>query len=187
MAASGNTLSSITGLASNLANQGFQSYLGNLQTQQATGLSAQNSVSNLNQQQAANQTANGTAQAGLMTNLGSNLAGIDTNAATAVSGLQGNLGSYLAQNANNLGSNLSTVQGNLGTQQARPQHGPGIGAVERSWDERCEPGGRRQQSWVTAGQHFGAERRGNRATSCRTSAVRRRPSTRTSDRSSRTR
>ena len=158
----------------------IRTYLGNLQNQQSTGLSAQNATSGLSQQQASNLTSTGTQQAGLLSGLGSELSGHRHERCVECGGIaepgsgrtsrktpttsartsptckarwepkQGNL-------ATGLGSALSGVQANLGTQQANLNTGLGTALSWRDGDELGQQGGGREQCRRSASQHCRAE------------------------------
>ena len=126
MAASGNTMSAITGLAGNLANQEQGSWLDRLQGLASQGLSAAGSISGNNQAAGNYQYGGGGILANLLSQTGQSLATGDRALGTAQAGLQSGLGTAQASLDTGLGTALAnnTWQGtnainsaNLGTAQ----------------------------------------------------------------------
>lgn len=112
IAGSGNTMSAITTLGSNLANQEYGSWLDRLTASKNTGLTAaqgqlsgDTSLASLGAQQgnatAALDAAQGTGEASLYDTMGSRLSGLGTGLGTGQAGIYTGLGNALVNNSNN--------------------------------------------------------------------------------------
>ena len=111
MAGSGNTLSAITQLGSNLANQEYGNWQSGLSGLGTQGLTANNAVSGNNVAAGGYQYGGGTTGAALSQQLGGGIGTLDA-----------------AQ-----GNQLGTVQSNLGTSLANEQTGYGNALVNNGW------------------------------------------------------
>ena len=107
MGASGNTLQAVTTLGQNLANQGYQTYLSNLQNAAGQGLTASSGISSNNQAAGTAQLTGGTTGAQLDQSTGSNLGTLDAAQGQGLAGIQTGLGSSLSGNFTGLGQNIS--------------------------------------------------------------------------------
>lgn len=116
IAGSGNTLTGITTLASNLANQEHSSWLDRLNGLQGTGLQATQGISGNNALAANFNYGTGTGQGALSNSLGTGLAGLDTSQGTQNANIFGGQGTALAGISSNLGNSL--VNNNTATANA---------------------------------------------------------------------
>ena len=121
MNASGNTLAAVSQLAGNLAGQGYQTWLSNLQGQGAQGLTAAQGVSGNNQAAGSAQLTGGTTGATLQQStgqnigmldaaLGSALGGANTGTATNLANVQTGLGNALSNNDMTTGQLISNAE-----------------------------------------------------------------------------
>jgi hypothetical protein len=128
VAGSGNTLSAITTLGENLANNEYGSWLTNLNNASGRGLTAASgaaqgnyNLANLGVGQGHDlgniDTTRGTATAGLMTGYGANLGNLDTGLGTSTANVYTGLGSSLAGVNNQFMSTLGQNNTNAGQAQ----------------------------------------------------------------------
>ena len=103
--ASGNTVSAISSNAANLADRGWQGYMGNLQQGVNTGLSAAQGMGQNDQGMASLYVNQGNALADLAQNHGTQLAGINTGLAGLNSGYGTDLANLISGTYNQLGNN----------------------------------------------------------------------------------
>ena len=106
MNASGNTLSAIAQLGSNLGNQNYQQYVQNLQNEGSQGLTAANAVSGNNQTAGQYDYSGGALGANLLQQTGGALGNLYQNQGTALGNLQAGLGSGIANLNTGLGNSL---------------------------------------------------------------------------------
>ncbi|WP_158811073.1 hypothetical protein [Beijerinckia sp. L45] len=107
MNASGNTLSAVAQLGNNLASQGYQQYLTNLQNAGSQGLQAAQGISSNNQAAGGAQLTGGTTGATLDQSTGTNLGTLDAAQGTGNASIQSNLGNSLANIQTGLGTSLT--------------------------------------------------------------------------------
>ena len=108
MNASGNLLTAIGQTGANLANQGFQTYIQNLQNAGSQGLTASGLVNSNNQAAGQDQYAGGALGAQLGQQAGGTLSGLYANQGGALASILGGLGTGQAAIQTNLGNALTT-------------------------------------------------------------------------------
>ena len=108
MNASGNTLQAVTQLASNLANQNYQSWLTNLSGLGTQGLTAAAGQSSNDQKASGDLSTAGTTAATTLNTIGQNLGTLGANSANQTASTYNTLGSNLDNNDTGLGQLIST-------------------------------------------------------------------------------
>jgi hypothetical protein len=108
MNASGNTLSAVSQLGSNLANQGYNTWLQNLQGVGSQGLSAAQGISGNNAAAGGYQYGGGTTGAYLGQQTGTTLGAMDAAQGQGNAGIASNLGNSLAGIQTGLGNSLTS-------------------------------------------------------------------------------
>jgi hypothetical protein len=128
VAGSGNTLSAITTLGENLANNEYGNWLSNLNNASSRGLTAASAsaagdynLANLGVQQGRDlgnvDTSRGAAVAGTLTNYGANLGNLDTGLGTGTASIYTGLGNSLANSNTNFMNTLGRNDTNAGEAQ----------------------------------------------------------------------
>lgn len=118
MGASGNTLTALSTLGSNLANQDYGNYMNRLQGLSGQGLSATGAQGSLLGQQGNLQYQQGAGQAGLLSNQGTQLGALGTGLGTAQAGISSNLGNSLGGIQFGTGQGLAGLTYGAATGQA---------------------------------------------------------------------